>query len=187
MPRTVPAPVFETAGSVIQSSLWNAGPKAMGDFYLSPPMFRGHQSASQSVPSNTYVAMSLDVTDVDTENGHSNVTNNTRYTCQVPGWYLVEGFTALTANTAAQSIMQVQVALNTPLPLSGGGPNTVPGLEQWIVKPANNFTSASGSGMVGLSTGDFLEVWVWHDSGSTINTAPNTDLCPTLNMVWLHP
>jgi hypothetical protein len=180
--RVVPTTPFETSGSVVQSSLWNSGPKAMGDYYLSPPMFRGHQSAAQAVASNTYVAMSLDVTDVDTDNGHSNVTNNTRYTCQVPGWYLAEGYVALVNNTGAQSILFVMLALNS----TGGTPNTVPGLQQRLIKGANSFTAASGSGMLKMAAGDYLEVWTWQDSGSSINTAPNTDLCPALNLLWVH-
>ncbi len=183
MTRTVPAPVFETSGNVVQSALWNNGPKAMGDYYLSPPMFRGHQSAAQAVASNTYTAISLNVTDVDTDGGHSNVTNNSRYTCQVPGWYLVEGFAALQNTTAAQSILEVTMALNS----TGGTPTSVYGLTTWVVKGANSFTAASGSGMLHMSAGDYLEIWCWQDSGTSINTWTSfVDLLCCMNVLWVH-
>lgn len=182
MSRTVPAPVFETAGNLVQSAHWNAGPKAMGDFYLSPPMFRGHQSIAQSCPNSSYVALSLDVTDVDTENGHSNVTNNSRYTCQVAGWYWVDGFAAFGVGGSMASTIQVYMALNS----TGGTPNRVFSLEQTIVRANNDFGAVSGSGMLKMAVGDYLEVYCAQASGGTINTAPNTDLCPTMNVVWMH-
>lgn len=183
MTRTVPAPAAVTAGGVVQSALWNNGPKAMGDFFLSPPMFRGHQNTAQAVASNTWVALNLDATDIDTDGGHSNTVNNTRYTCQVPGWYLVEGFTALVNSTGAQSLLRVELGLNS----TGGTPSEVPGMDTSFVKPANDFASGYASGMLRMTTGDYLEIWTYQDSGSTINTAPNVDLRPALNMLWIHP
>lgn len=182
MTRTVPSPAFEASGNTVASALWNSGPKAMGDFYLSPPMFRGHQSVAQAVATNTYVAMKIDVTDIDTDNGHSNVTNNTRYTCQVAGWYYVEGFVALTNTAGAQDVLRTFMSLNA----SGGLPNQVFSLDQQLVKPANDYAAVYGSGMLKMAVGDYLEIYGIHGAGTTINTAPNVDLCPAMNVVWMH-
>lgn len=182
MARTVPAPAIQQAGSVVPSAAWNSGPKALNSFYMGVPIFRGRQTIAQSVATNTYVAISLNASDVDSDSGHSNSTNNSRYTCQVAGWYYVEGFAAFANNTGAQSTMRAFLAVNS----TGGLPNVVSDLLQVNVKPANDYASLSGSGILRLAVGDYVEVWCLQASGSTLNTAPLTDISPSMNLFWMH-
>jgi hypothetical protein len=178
MTRTVPSVSLQNPGNLVTASLWNSGPKAMGDFYLSPPMFRGRQSAAQTFVSGSWTAISLDVTDVDTDSGHSNVTNNSRYTCQVAGWYWCLGFAAWQNSANAQADIYCGLATNGTLLL---------GTAQALQKPANDFSSVSSSSAVRLKVGDYVEVWGRQDTGANLTAwANNVDLNPCLNLFWIH-
>jgi hypothetical protein len=179
MSRTVPALTLQNPGNLVTAALWNAGPKAIGDFYLAPPLFRCRQSTSQSTTSGSYFAMHLDATaEVDTEGGHSSVTNNSRYTAQVAGWYWVSGFVAWANTTGAQADMFCAIALNGSIVLGTG---------QVYQRQPNDFDSLCASGLIHMNVGDYVEVWGRQDSGSTISTwATNVDLNPVLTAMWVH-
>lgn len=178
MPRTVPSLALQNPGNVVSSSLWNTGPKAMGDFYTAPPMFRGRQSAAQTFTSGTWTAVTLDVTDVDTDSGHSNITNNSRYTAQTAGWYWVVGFGAWVNSANAQADVYCGLYVNGTLIL---------GTAQALQKTANDFSSVSSSSLIYLHVGDYVEVWARQDSGANLTAwTSNVDLTPCMNAVWVH-
>lgn len=174
MARTVPLTATKSAGQLITGALWNAGPKAVGDFMLAPPIFRGRQGTAQNITTGTYTALNLDVTDVDSDSGHSNVTNNTRYTCQVAGWYFVEGYFAL-ANSGGASIMAALIAKNGTYVSSS---------EQWVNRQTD-LQALAGSCIVQLSTSDYIEVWGYQASGSTIATFIGSDLQCCMNVFFV--
>ena len=179
MPRSVPSLVLQNPGNTVSSSLWNTGPKAMGDFYTAPPMFRGRQSAAQTFVSGTWAAVTLDTTDVDTDSGHSNVTNNSRYTAQTAGWYWVVGFGSWTTGGSTGDIYcalyingTIQVGTAQALQRVGG---------------AGGFGSVSGSSLIHLRAGDYVEVFARQDTGANLNSwTSNVDLTPCMNLVWVH-
>lgn len=178
MPRTVPSLALQNPGNVVSSTLWNNGPKAMGDFYTAPPMFRGRQSATQTFTTGTWAALTLDATDIDTESGHSNVTNNSRYTAQVGGWYWVLGFGAWTNSANGQADIYCGLRVNGTL---------IVGTAQVALKTANDFSSISSSGLIYLRVGDYVEVWARQDTGANLVTwTNNVDLTPCMNLVWAH-
>jgi hypothetical protein len=176
--RTAPSLSTQNPGNLVASTaLWNIGPKATGDFFLAPPLFRGRQTTLQSAPSGSWQAQGLQVADLDTDGGHSNVTNNSRYNCQVPGWYFVEGFAAW-VNGGAQGRMDAAIVKNGSI---------VSGSQSSVVKQNIDFGAVVAAALVQLKIGDYTEVWGMQSTGSTINTAPNGDLCPCLNVMWIHP
>ena len=172
--RTLPVTATKNTADLITGSLWNAGPKALGDFMLTVPIFRGRQGTTQNIANGTWTALSLDVTDVDSDSGHSNVTNNSRYTCQVPGWYWVEGYFAL--GIYAQARFTAGIRKNGV---------SVPGSAQSTIK-LGDLQSISASTVVQMAVNDYVEVWGWQSVGSTITTFDGSDLCPCLNVFWLH-
>lgn len=178
MSRTVPSLLLQNPGNTVSAALWNSGPKAMGDYYTAPPIFRGHQSTVQTFASGVWTAVALDVTDIDTDFGHSNVTNNSRYTAQVKGWYWVVGFGAWTNSVNAQSDIYCGLYVNGTL---------VFGTAQALQKTGNDYAAVSGSSLVYLHIGDYVEVFARQDSGANMNSAPNVDLDPCMNLVWVHP
>lgn len=179
MVRTVPSVPSVNPNQLISASLWNTqGPKAMSDFYVSPPLFRGISTVAIPTTSGTWTAMPLQTTLIDSENGHSNVTNNTRYTCQVAGWYLVCGFAAWQNSTAAATKIDVAIWLNG---------NMVSSSEQSYNKLANDFGSAATETILQLNVGDYIETQGRQASGSTVNTwVGGADLQPLMNVFWIH-
>lgn len=176
MPRTVPSLSLQNPGNFVASALWNSGPKAMGDFYTAPPMFRGRQATFQTTTTAVWAAMNFDAEDVDTDNGHSTSTNNSRYICQVAGWYWVSGYAAWT-NAGAQAVIFCAIAVNGTIKLGTG---------QELQKTNADYGSLCASGMVNLKVNDYVETWGRQDTGGNLNTFVGTDLCPVMNVVWVH-
>lgn len=177
MARTVPVAPLQNPGAIVASALWNSGPKAMGDFYTGVPMFRGRQTSAFALGSGGWYVMPLQATDIDTDSGHSNSINSSRYTCQVAGWYWVQGYSAWTNSGAAQADMWCALAVNG---------TQLPGAQQVLQTQANDFHAVGASALVQLNVGDFVETWGRQDSGSTVSTWIGTDLCPCMNVLWVH-
>jgi len=178
MPRTVPSVALQNPGNIVTSALWNNGPKAMCDFYVSPPLFRGRQATTQVIATGTWTVINLDAEDVDTENGHSNTVNNSRYVCQVAGWYWVTGFVAW-PNSNNQADIYCALYVN--------GSAHVYGSPQALLKNANGFSSVSASGLVYLQVNDYVQVHARQDTGANYTTFDSgVDLCPCMNLVWVH-
>ena len=173
--RTVPQTATKSATQLITGALWNAGPKALGDFVLGPPMFRGHQAATQTLASGAWTAMSLGATDVDTDTGHSNSVNNSRYTTQVQGWYWVEGYVAFQSGQPA-SRFESAIAKNGVI---------VPGSSQFLLRQ-NDLQALSAGCVVQLNVTDYVEVWGRQNSGGNLLTQAGTDLLPSMNAFWIH-
>jgi hypothetical protein len=174
MARTVPETATKASTDYLSGALWNAGSKALGDFLLNVPAFRSIQSTAQSLASGSWTAMALNSTGIDSEGGHSDTVNNSRYTCQVAGWYWVEGYFA--TNGGAQTRFECLITKNAA---------GVAGSAQFISK-FNDLESLSGGAAVQLAVGDYVEVWGRQNSGTTLNTFPGTDLCPSMNVFWIH-
>lgn len=178
MARIVPSVSLVNPGTIVASgTYWNSGPKAMGDFYVSPPTFRGRQTSSISTTSGTWFPMPLQTADFDSDSGHSNTVNNTRYTCQVAGWYWVEGYAAWTNATSANARMDAAIYKNG---------SVVFGSQQGIPKQVNDFGSVCASVFVQLAVGDYIELYGRQNGGTTISTTNGTDLANCLNATWIH-
>jgi hypothetical protein len=163
-------------GDTVNATLWNNGPKAITDFYTAPPLFRGRQTSIQTAPTATWWSVSMQASDIDTDSGHSNVTNNTRYTAQVAGWYWVEGFTAWAAAGAGARIDAV-IAKNNSI---------VTGSRQSLMKPGSDFSGIAAAILVRLAVNDYVELWGQQTTGGNLNTVVAGDLCPCMNVFWVH-
>jgi hypothetical protein len=118
--------------------------------------------------------LSLNSSQVDTYGGHSNSTNNSRYTAQVPGVYAVCGVSGFTAN--ATGVRGTRIHVNG---------SVVQGSAQMAI-PANG----SGTGLatpvrtVRLAAGDYIEVAAWQSSGAALSTVVATDVACALWVCW---
>lgn len=174
MARTVPVSAQKSPGDYITGALWNAGPKALCDWTTAQPVFAGYQATLQSVTSGTWTSLSIDTETLDSDGGHSNVTNTTRYTAQIAGTYLVLGFAAFAANGTA--VRGSRIALNgTAIRGTQTNVNTNTGSVWsspcWAVQP--------------LVVGDYVEVQGFQNSGGALNTYNGTDCTTSLAVFWL--
>jgi hypothetical protein len=171
----VPVPRTFTVGETETAAYFNAVRDAL-NFLLNPPVFKGIQATTQAIASGAWTSIALDSSSVDSYTGHSNVTNNSRYTAQVAGWYWAEGYVAWQA-TGATCRFDSSIFRNGA---------AVPGSSQFLVKPGTDLAAISASTLTYLAVGDYVEMNGRQSSGGSINTDIGTDLLSCLNVFWLH-
>lgn len=173
--RVVPRTAQKATNDLVTGALWNAGPKAAGDFLLNVPVFQGRQLNAQATTSGSWLALSLDLGQIDTDNGHSNTVNNSRYTCQVAGWYYVEGYYAIGSGGSAARF-ECAIAKNGTI---------VGGSAQFLLRQ-NDLQGLMAGTLVQLAVGDYVEVWGRQNSGPGIGTFVGSDLSCLMNLFWVH-
>ncbi|WP_128381278.1 hypothetical protein [Streptomyces cavernae] len=179
MPRTVPVIASESPGNFLTGALWNANVKAMGDWMLGSgssgvPRFSGYQNTAQSIPSNTFIPITLDSETIDSDGGHSTTTNPSRYTVQVAGTYLVIGEACFPANATGNRGSRITV----------NGAN-IQGGASMIPSGAGNTMGVPAAALLQLVVGDYVEVLGWQSSGAALNTAVATDYASSLKVLWV--
>jgi hypothetical protein len=118
--------------------------------------------------------MSFSVVDVDTDSGHSG--SSSQYFAQVAGWYWVEGFVAF-VNTNVQSRIDISIAKNGSI---------IQGAQQSVLKTGSDYSAAGASALVQMAVGDYVETYAAQFSGSAMNTLIAADICPAMNVLWIH-
>lgn len=174
MPRTVPALASEVPGNIVTGALWGTAQYAVG-FLTTVPLFYGCQNTVQSVTNNTYTPLNIDTEIFDIDGGHSNVTNISRYTAQVPGTYLIIGTSGWAAS--ATGTRRTRVTVNGATIKGGGTGYDV------------NQSVTSGGLAVGLAalngTTDYVEVQGLQTSGGALNTVSASEFACSLAVLWV--
>ncbi|MGE7439616.1 hypothetical protein [Kitasatospora sp. NPDC001175] len=177
MPASVPVWPTVVPGNYVTSALANTL-SVNGGFLSSPPDFVGTQQTAQSIAATTWVALTMDTTQLDTYGGHSNTTNSSRYTCQsgAAGWYTVCGVAAFVVNNTGARASRLQV-----------NGNPIAGACSFAMTPGFNAPGvATPTRDIYLNAGDYVEVAAWQNSGGAINTTINSDLTSALWVRWSH-
>lgn len=170
----VPTLASEIPNNLFTAALARAGIYNTGTYLLNPPTFVGTQTTTQSVNSSSWTTINLNTSQVDSYGGHSNSTNNTRYTAQVPGLYAVCGVAVWAINTSG--------VRGTRLHLNG---SVVRGSAQ-MTAPCSGAGTALATPVftMRLSVGDYIEVAGWQSSGSPLSTLVASDVAPALWVCW---
>jgi hypothetical protein len=130
----------------------------------SPPRAQIRQSSSQNLLNGTGTAVTFNVDDIDTANGHNTVTNNSRYVCQTPGDYLVFPSGGFAANTTGVRAVSVKV-----------NGNDIAGSQTLWSASSSFATSMPGKGqLITMALNDYAEVFVIQTSGGTLATDVGT-------------
>jgi len=127
---------------------------------LVPPRFRGRQSVAQSLTSAVFAPVTFDLEDVDNYSGHSTVTNTSRYTAQVAGWYLCSGTVAFTGNATGR---RASDWMKNGSVLNGSQLASAPGVSTAVEIPAATM-------LITLGVGDYVEIGAYQESGGALNT-----------------
>lgn len=161
-------PTFRTwvAGEIVTAAYMNTNVRDAGNFFLSWPVFEGRQTVAQALANNTLVEILFDTEDVDTDNGHSTVTNTNRYTPQTAGRFQVSGGVSYAAN--ATGVRNAEIAKNGTTINAGG------------ISLINS--GAGGSTRVGTRTmtltangsTDYFSIIGAQGSGASLNTSVAT-------------
>ncbi|WP_367134410.1 MULTISPECIES: hypothetical protein [Streptomyces] len=174
MPRTPPTAATVAPGQFITGALWNAQVKGLNDFTTAPPVFSAYQTTAQSISNATFTSFTLDTEVVDSDGGHSTVTNTSRYTATVAGTYLVVGTAGWSGN--ATGYRRCRITLN-------GG--VVPGAAVGVDATNAVLCGQCVSTVVVMNgTTDYVEVQGAQSSGGAL-AAYNQDFAPSMRVYWL--
>lgn len=174
----VPVPRTFTVSEVENAAFLNSIRDAI-TFLANPPRAVVYQTTAQSIGgAGVAVAATFDATQFDEYGGHSNVTNNSRYTAQVAGTYEVAGSYNIAANATG---IRLGWWYKNGSPLSG------PGYEALVnaATGGNPTTVVMPVAQVPLAVGDYLEMWVANNSGSSLALGTG-QLSPVMSMKWVH-
>lgn len=145
----------------------------------SPPVASLYQVNTQSVGNGSATPISLDGSLIDTYSGHSVSTNNSRYTFQVAGIYLITGGTAWSPNTAG--VRAASFRLNGTSLLIGS--QAILGT---ITSVGNNTNVPAVSVLTQANVGDYVELLGTQTSGGSLSTQTGGSNTSTMSIVWLH-
>jgi hypothetical protein len=173
--RTVPVMATETPGTYWTAALVNAQIRDPMNFLLGVPRFRGYAATTQSISDSTWTSLSIDTEVVDSDAGHSTVTNTSRYVCQVAGTYLLAGTSAFAANATGNRA--ARLAING-IAIPGSFVKT---LAATVTHSSATLTTA----IAPMSVGDYVEVQGYQSSGSALSTSAASDVAPSLLAVWI--
>jgi hypothetical protein len=168
---TVPTPRTWVVGEVVTAAKMNELRDALS-FLLQPPIFELTHSSSISPATSTNAVMPFNGEVIDRDGGHNTVTNNSRYTSQTAGYYLLTGAVGFVSNATGKRELLFLVNGVDEYYVS-----SIPGL-------AAGFSGCSSSGRVYLAVGDYAEVNVWQNSGGALATN-NTRGGPRFGGHWV--
>jgi hypothetical protein len=137
------------------------------------------QTVTQTVPSATFTAITFNVEDLDNVNGHSTVTNTSRYTCQTgfDGVYQVSGGASFGSPPTTGS-RTVRISKNGTAINGSQGPGhdgTATGI------------TASRTVFVRLAAGDYVEIEGYQSTGAGLGTNVNAESQSSMTVMWVAP
>lgn len=174
-------PVVPVLPSIITGVYPTSTPAAIvafNTFLLNKPRARIRQSATQSYTTGSIAAVQFDTHDFDTDpdgiQGHSDITNNTRWTCRYPGTYQFSGGVGWAPS--AVGARSTRWSINGSA-LTGGG-SYVP------ATAAGGMVVLAKTMLWPMNIGDYVELLTSQSSGGTISTSNIAELACTMEIVW---
>jgi hypothetical protein len=164
---------------------WTAGQRVTGallqqmttfcTFVANPPIAQLTQTVATSMASGAWTTVSFNSSIVDTYTGHNNAINNSRYTSQLAGYYLVSGVVAWVASSGNK---WARIAKNGSAVTGSGGEasGSAADVSATLTKPI----------LVSLNLGEFVELQGAQFTGGAINTALASETTSMLDVVWVH-
>lgn len=161
----------EVPGNMLTGALWNANVAALGNFVTAVPVFYGIQTVAQSIVGTAVIL--LDAENLDSDGGHSTVTNTGRYTPTVPGLYLVlcTGAFAINATgTRAVQVRQNGAVIRSSQSVGAAHAQPFCG-NTWALAQCNGTT-------------DWVEMFV-STGGLTLNSYVGLDMTSAMAVFWI--
>jgi hypothetical protein len=157
---------------------------AMFDFLLNPPMVRLRKTVSQNYTTATTVALSWDFVEVENTNMWD-AANPTRIKPSVPGWYVGTCGWSFNASSSTGNLRQMDVYKN-------GVTTTNNSIRHHGQGYANTGWTNVARGIMFMEqfngTTDYVEMYLYQGSGSTLSTQTNTqESQPDFTLRWMAP
>nr|WSX48897.1 hypothetical protein OG409_08005 [Streptomyces sp. NBC_00974] len=139
-----------------------------------PPIAVLQQTVTQSVANGAWAVMTFDTEITDSYSGHSLVTNTSRYTCQLAGWYRVTVRAAFAANATGSRGARIHkngAFIQGAANLCGAG--TLNGIVE-------------ASHILLLAAGDYVEGAAGQNSGGALSTSYANESACMLYVQRIH-
>jgi hypothetical protein len=149
------------------------GTAAPGAAWGYPDGARVYNSAVESIPTAAETALTFDSERYDNGGLHDNVTNNSRLTAQKAGVYLITGHVAFAANATGKRRVNI---------ITGGAPSIA---VQERLASASDVSYLSVSTVYYLAAAAYVELYVYQDSGGSLNVSALPNRSPEFAMQWL--
>lgn len=173
---TVPIPGDGVDQGSVDATTFNTKLVDPINFLQNPPLAVLRQTVAQTLANNTSTVITFTTEDEDSENGHDNSTNPSRYTAVYAGWYWVAG--AICYSTSATGARYTWLRVNgSDL---NGSMSSLP-----TVSSADFAGVATRARLVSLVVGDYVELVGHQTSGGNLDTviSPARNQS-TLSIVW---
>jgi hypothetical protein len=165
MPWTTPR-TWATNDSLSASTL-NTHLRDNLGFLYTRPAARVYNTASQSIATATFVALTFNSERFDTDSMHSTVTNTGRLTATTAGIYLAGGNILFAANATGVRGLGIR-----------GNGVTLLALQATNARTDGAGTYLSVSTLYQFSAGDYVELVAWQNSGSALNSTVESGNTP---------
>lgn len=149
------------------------------DTRLLPPVAELVQSSAQSIANNTWTAITFTTETIDTHDGHSTSTNTSRWTCPT-GWAGYYAVSAVLYTAAGVTGVRVCALAKNGTRYRGSVGRAEP--------VEDNFGNAltTGTHIIQLAVGDYVELHAIHTEGSAINTFAGDPETSSLTVAFLR-
>lgn len=139
------------------------------DAALRMPVAQLYTTTAQTIPNNTFTVINFGGETVDTHNGHSLTSNNSRWTCPGgwSGYYLVSGLAYMenvTGPICARILLSGSEVINGSLTRHQAGASGI------------DIGLATGSVVLHMSAGDYVQLQVEQNSGASRNTYTDSSI-----------
>jgi len=173
---TAPSPTSWTSGDTVTEAGLDATQAAI-NFLRSPPRAQLGRASLQNVTNNTNTAVKWTTEVFDSVNGHDTSTNNERYVAQYDGIYQVSATIPWETNTVLHKVAHW-------FRVNGSSSEEFAGCE--IMKTTSDITLCTASTThIELTTGDYVEVIVWHNKGSNHQIDHTQHGGPLFDIRWV--
>jgi hypothetical protein len=134
------------------------------------------QVVTQNLTNATWTTLTFTQEDLDAANGHSNVSNTSRYVMGNAGYADVRGIASFTPNATGQRSVRVLV--------NGAVVNA--SQVDTLAVGASTATSVAVALTVPVSAGDYVELQAYQTSTATLATYSAAAVSSRLEVRWIH-
>lgn len=140
---------------------------ATGVVKSNAPVFSASMNYTLAISSGVVTAVPYNIVDFDSHNAYSGSTY--RYTAPVAGYYLFT-WEVIVGGVTANSLMEFFSYIRKNGTTHQWGTDIVPS--------SNHYNATNGSCVVQLAVNDYVEIWMYHNTGANVDCCPAPSIFP---------
>jgi hypothetical protein len=174
------SPSTRTAGDIVTAAIWNQDVVANVEFLAQPPSVRVSRDATLALASGTWEEVAFDTENWDTNTMWSS-TAATKVFCKTTGKFLVCVSGAHQNSTVGGSRgIGIRKNSTTGNPTEGASV-----YEHDMLNGTVGARTMSVTQLVALTTGQYVQLVMFQDTGSSLNASTSEPYQPRLSMIWM--